>query len=146
MRNAVFLRVRIDNKSVCDSLVIWRLSGRKRSSFTRLDPTTNSSRCSRSWCKHRRFWSFNYSSESRSVFVREFLALSDAVFGRLRLAVFSAMWLHDRTMDLLGNMLISYLLGRDLKDRYSDSGIFSFSRISLRDGRRTWSPVSHAVE
>lgn len=94
-----------------------RLSGRKPSSFTRR------------WTQRQRFallaliganlgafvvqlFLQNYDP----VFVREYLALSDrGIRSAYGWQFFTSMWLHDGPWDLLGNMLILYLLGRDLE-------------------------------
>lgn len=94
-----------------------RLSGRKPSSFTR------------HWTQRQRvallaliganiaaFVVQLFLQSYEPVFVREYMALSDrGIRSAYAWQFFTAMFLHDGPWDLLGNMLILYLLGRDLE-------------------------------
>jgi membrane associated rhomboid family serine protease len=94
-----------------------RLSGRKPSSFTRR------------WTQRQRFALLALIGANVGAFVvqlvlqgydptfvREYLALSDrGIRDAYAWQFFTAILLHDGPWDLLGNMLILYLLGRDLE-------------------------------
>lgn len=94
-----------------------RLSGRKPSSFTRR------------WTQRQRVALLVLISTNVAVFVaqlflqnydpgfvRQYLALSDrGMRSAYGWQFFTAMFLHDGPWDLLGNMLILYLLGRDVE-------------------------------
>jgi membrane associated rhomboid family serine protease len=94
-----------------------RLSGRKPSSFTRR------------WTQQQRvallglisvnivaFVAQLFLQNYDAAFVRDYLALSDRGIGdAYAWQFFTAMFLHDGPWDLLGNMLILYLLGRDVE-------------------------------